>query len=601
MPWSPPPSAAPILVAASVAMPVGHGSRANPKPPMKPTCSIARCVWHIWSAWCLLALGCGNLHAQDPTITRGPTNFWHSVSIGATVTNRVWVIGGYTYQWRLNGTPISWATNYSITLTNVQMADAGPYDVVVTDAVGASVTSDIDELEVNPMFIMITGSPVTTNNIGTWQAAWFDYDNDGYVDLLNGEDHPGRTARDASLYQNNGDGTFRKMTASEVGSLVSAPMASLGGCVWGDFDNDGDPDVWDNARANGGLHWNDGTGRFTQLNVGSLPSGFAGVTGLADYDNDGVLDLTMLGGDPLDLTTVRIQLHHNLGGTNFEEVAISAGIARFSANPPWTGGWGDYDNDGWQDLLCRPLWSPAEPGVLYRNLGDGTFESIDLGSPTYDWEADAGGGLWADYNNDGFLDLFMPHNNGNPHPNFLFRNNLPALGNRDHWLKVKLEGRVSNRAGIGAKVRVQATNGGRTLWQLREISGSSISGSDGPLLIAHFGLGDATNVTTLRIEWPSGIVQEFNDVAADQHLTIVEHEDYPTNALPAIASVSASTNGLSLTIQEPTAGAHYALEGSTDLQNWAMLLGRTSAGGTQSFTDTKTTNYPARFYRVIVP
>jgi hypothetical protein len=276
-------------------------------------------------------------------------------------------------------------------------------------------------------------------------------------------------------------------------------------------------------------------------------------------------------------------------------------ITRFSANPPWTGGWGDYDNDGWLDFLCRPLGSPAEPGVLYRNLGNGTFESIDLGSPTYDGVADANGGLWADYNNDGFLDLFMGHDNGNPHPNFLYTNNLPALGNKNHWLKVKLDGRVSNRAGIGAKVRAQATVGGRTFWQLREISGSSISGADGPLLIAHFGLGDATNVSTLRIEWPSGIVQEINNVAADQHLTIVESQGIPPGPAPALVVANASAAALQLTIQEPAAGARYALEGSTDLEHWAMLLARTSAGGTQSFTDTRTTNYPARFYRVIVP
>jgi hypothetical protein len=122
-----------------------------------------------------------------------------------------------------------------------------------------------------------------------------------------------------------------------------------------------------------------------------------------------------------------------------------------------------------------------------------------------------------------------------------------------------------------------------------------------PLRIAHTSLGDASKVTPLRIEWPSGIVQELSDVAADQHLTIVESQgDYP-GSKPAIASVNFATDGLQLTIQEPGAGWRYAVEGSTDLEHWAMLLARTSTGGTQSFTDTMTTNYPARFYRVIVP
>jgi hypothetical protein len=677
---------------------------------MKPIRSTSRCHALALGLLALFTLDPVPLCAQSLDIYRGPTNFWYAVSPGATVQNQVWVRGGttpYTYQWRFKGDPIPWATNSIITLTNVQVADAGPYDVVVTDAASASVTSNFDELEIDPTFIMITGSPVTTNRIGTWQAAWFDYDNDGYVDLFNGENHPGRTGRDASLYHNNrdgtfsmvtnavttymgqmatgtagdfdndgrldlfitrhttaypdtlyrndgngvftavdsavfntprdnseaaawadydrdgfidllvsngsqfsggstqvntlyrnlGDGTFQKMTANELGSLVSIPMATYGGCVWADFDNDGDPDVWDSGPQNSGLHWNDGQGRFTRLNVGSLPSA-AAVTGVADYDNDGFLDLTMLG-----IAAFRIELHHNLGGTNFEEVAISAGITRFSANPPWTGGgWGDYDNDGWLDFLCRPLGSLAAPGVLYRNLGNGTFESIDLGSPTYDGEGDAAGGLWADYNNDGFLDLFVSHGNGSVHPNFLYANNLPALGNSNHWLKVKLEGRVSNRAGIGAKVRVQATVGGLTFWQLREISGNTIGRADGPLLIAHFGLGDATNVSTLRIEWPSGIVQEFTNQPVDQFRTIVESQDDPPPVpAPAVAVANASAVGLQLTIQEPQAGWRYALEASTDLEHWAMLLARTSTGGTQSFTDTKMTNYPARYYRVIVP
>jgi enediyne biosynthesis protein E4 len=661
----------------------------------------------------LLTLNPALLCAQPLEFFLQPTDFWHTVSPGATVQNRARVTGGtvpYAYQWRFKGDPIAWATKPIITLTNVQPADAGPYDVVVSDGAGASVTSEIDELKVNEAFIMITGSPVTTNSIGTCTAAWFDYDNDDYVDLFNGEDSISSTIRDANLYHNNqdgtfsmvtnavttylgkwssgavgdfnndgrldlfvgrftnqfqnmlyrnddggvftavetrtfnspagnveaaawadydrdgfldllvsngsqisgssgefntlyrnlGDGTFQRMTANEIGSLLSAQVRSVGGCLWGDFDNDGDPDVWDSGYQNGGLHWNDGQGRFTLSNVGSLPTGVSAVTGCVDYDNDGFLDLIMFVGPAAAPETGRIELHHNLGGTNFEEVATSAGITRFCSDIPWPGGWGDYDNDGWLDLLCHPLRS-TEPGVLFRNRGDGTFEAVDIGSPVYDGVAHAGGGAWADFNNDGFLDLFVNHGQGVPHPNFLYRNNLRALGNSNHWLKIKLDGQVSNRAGIGAKVRVHATVHGRTFWQLREISGNAYWTAGGPLLIAHFGLGDATHVTTLRIEWPSGIVQEFQDIAADQHLTMVESQGQYPGPTPAIIVASATTDALQLTLQEPETGWQYALEGSTDLEHWAMLLARTSAGGTQSFTDTRTTNYPARFYRVIVP
>ena len=387
---------------------------------------------------------------RAPTITVQPTNF-ALVSLCGRVANRVIASSGatMTYQWRFNGANMPGQTKSTISLTNVQTANEGDYDVVVANMCG-SITSRVATLTVDPTFTMITGSPVTTNNIGTWHAAWFDYDNDGYVDLFNGENHPGRTIPDASLYHNNrdgtfsmvsnavttyrgqysagavgdynndsrldlfvsrfttaypdtlyrndgdgvftavastifntpqdnsegaawadydgdgfidllvsngsqfsggspqvnalyrnlGDGTLQKMTINEVGSLVSVPMASFGGCVWADFDNDGDPDVWDSGNQNSGLHWNNGQGRFTKLNVGSLPDA-AAVTGVADYDNDGFLDLTVVGPiNPSNPSAPRIQLHHNLGGTDFEEVAVSAGITRFSVNPPWAGGWG---------------------------------------------------------------------------------------------------------------------------------------------------------------------------------------------------------------------------------------------------------------------
>ena len=101
----------------------------------------------------------------------------------------------------------------------------------------------------------------------------------------------------------------------------------------------------------------------------------------------------------------------------------------------------------------------------------------------------------------------------------------PATPN--HWLKVKLEGRASNRAAIEAKDRVKATIAGTSRTQLREIAGNSgYLSREMPRLIAHFGLGDATHVERLSIEWPSGIVQIFTNVVADQMLKVAEHQDY---------------------------------------------------------------------------
>jgi len=278
-------------------------------------------------------------------------------------------------------------------------------------------------------------------------------------------------------------------------------------------------------------------------------------------------------------------LYRNLGGLQFSNVTASA-----ISSPPanclafWPG---DVDNDGWQDLIVYDF-AVVSPAVFYRNNGDGTFTSTNLdGIPPHAINL-----WWGDYNNDGFLDALRTFGPGTR--NLLYRHN----GNTNHWLKVKLDGRASNRSGIGAKVRVQATIGGRTFWQMREISSQGYGANNG--LLAHFGFGDATNAPTLRIEWPSGIVQELPNVAANQFLTVVESQGY-TNTPPAFAGATKDASGLQLAITEPAAGARYVLEASTDLVTWTKLLARTSAGGKCQFTDTHSAEYPQRYYRLQVP
>ena len=120
---------------------------------------------------------------------------------------------------------------------------------------------------------------------------------------------------------------------------------------------------------------------------------------------------------------------------------------------------------------------------------------------------------WADYDNDGFMDVVMANIGGNS----LFHNN----GNTNHWINLKLAGTASNRSAIGAKVRIKAPIGGKTFWQRRDIAGGgSVAGQSD--LRAGFGLGDATNIDTVRIEWPSGTVQELHNVGTNQFLTVTE-------------------------------------------------------------------------------
>ena len=241
--------------------------------------------------------------------------------------------------------------------------------------------------------------------------------------------------------------------------------------------------------------------------------------------------------------------------------------------------------------------------LLFHNRGDGTFEPVDVGSPIRDGRIHAVV-TWADYDNDGFLDLFVGcGETGGLELDHLYRNNGPANGNANHWLKVKLNGQASNRSGIGAKIRVRATIGGKEVRQVREITGNG-SSSGGPGLIAHFGLGDSVQATTVRVEWPSGIVQTLTNVLAGQigqpPLLVTEHQEY-SGAAPAFAGASFAPTGFDLAVAEPAIGIVYVFEGSADLATWTKLMVRTSAGGAYEWVDEQASNQPTCFYRLGVP
>jgi enediyne biosynthesis protein E4 len=175
--------------------------------------------------------------------------------------------------------------------------------------------------------------------------------------------------------------------------------------------------------------------------------------------------------------------------------------------------WGDYDNDGDVDLFIVPGSDENQlhRNRLFRNEGAAGFVEVLEGKPVTDEASGTNWSsahcFWVDYDNDGDLDLYVSVNGWTNNSNLLYRNN----GNANHWLKVALTGRISNRSAIGAKVRVKAVIGGSEVWQLRVISAQAWTQE----LVAHFGLGDAAKVDTLRIEWPSGIVQELKDVDAE--------------------------------------------------------------------------------------
>ena len=571
------------------------------------------------------------------TITRQPTNQW--VSLNAHVTNLVTVSSTappITYRWHgPSGELLTGETNrspvtLSLVLPSIQASQAGGYYVVLSDTNFGPVQSDTTTITVDPTFIKLTEGPVVTEVASSEDARWWDPDGDGWLDLFishlggdsgaalpsffisnadgtfekittnaiaqarkrglasavgdfdndgdddlyySGNAHPGSNEPKCDLFRNDGAGrftavtgpwqsdvdltidctfvdydrdglldifvvnghkatpclyrqtpagTFVKQTATQVGSVMIAPPESYN-AGWADYDNDGDPDLWfENAQGYSRLHRNDGHGFFSLDTPTSFGQSLAGGIGSwGDCDNDGFLDLFV--GGYSETGTPANALYRNLGGSDFTNVAAGAGVG-LTMNG-YASAWGDYDNDGWLDLFVSRwlLTGTDSTKVLFRNRGDGTFESIDVGSPIRDGRQPITV-TWVDYDNDGFLDLFLGC--GEPvERDHLYRNNARGLGNSNHWFKVKLNGQASNRSSIGAKIHVQATIAGKESWQVREINGNGHS-VGGPGLVAHFGLGDSVQATTVRIEWPSGNVQELTDVPAGQAgqaaLTITE-------------------------------------------------------------------------------
>ena len=330
------------------------------------------------------------------------------------------------------------------------------------------------------------------------------------------------------LYRNEGDGTFTVVTR-QVGPLGQIPNKGFQP-LFGDYNNDRYPDIYvaDDANPNL-LYQNRGDGSFVDVSIpsgashsedGGVQSGMGAAFG--DYDNDGDLDIFVTQFSD-DYNT----LYRNEGGRFFLDVSYLAGLGEVSL--PFVG-WGtdffDYDNDGDLDLFVAnghvypavddyPLGtSYAQRNFLFENLGDGKFVEVGAKSGSgLALEKISRGAAFGDYDEDGDLDILILNLDDTP---TLLRNDG---GNQNNWLKISTIGTKSNRNGIGARIKVVTGS----LVQIREIAAgtSFLSQSD---LTAHFGLGEAEQIDLMEIRWPSGIVQEFMDFTANQWLVVSEEE-----------------------------------------------------------------------------
>jgi len=382
----------------------------------------------------------------------------------------------------------------------------------------------------------------------TWSvsAGWFDYDNDGFLDLFvtnyvawtpetevtcqfagkpfycHPRDYKGLPNQ---LFHNNRDGTFTDVSASSgIGDSIGKGM----GVSFGDFNGDGLTDVFvaNDSIANF-LFQNLGNGRFKEV---ALETGVAynaqgkAVAGMGsdfrDFNNDGLDDVALDG-----MYWDGFTLYQNHGKPNFfTDETVSSGVA---LSTPSRTGWGmgmyDFDNDGYKDLFyaashfpgteAQVRASPATPNLVLRNLGNGSFADVSrLAGRDFQHPALFHGAAFADFDNDGRIDIIVTAIDGALR---LFRNVSPESG---HWIALRLVGTRSNRDGLGSRIRL-ILPGGNSEYNHATTSVGYASSSE-PLV--RFGLGPYDYAPEIEVRWPSGRIQRLKDSKADRVLVVRE-------------------------------------------------------------------------------
>jgi hypothetical protein len=394
-------------------------------------------------------------------------------------------------------------------------------------------------------FNTTTYTVTNTTVLPSWSIAAGDYDNNGYNDLIYG----------------SGSGvTFLKANSTGTGYITDRKTQSylVQRTNFVDINNDGKLDAFacdDNAPNR--YYMNDGTNmNHMQGGIGDFPSGGNYASNWVDFDNDGDVDMYLAkcgqGGSGVGGNID--QLFRNNGDGTYTNIAAAANMA--NAEQTWSGAVGDFNNDGWMDVVVGVNSASNGYTNVKKNNGDGTFSSVTAGSG-YDTNTGLGREyVAADFDNDGFLDVlgsgstimfgdgnfhftpnpntyplsavdrpigdlnndgFLDIQNGN---NILFNN-----GNTNHWIKINLQGIQSNRNGIGARIEIYGAWGK----QIRDVqSGTGFQNMS--TITAHFGIGQETLITQIVIKWPSGIVDTLTNQTSNQSLLVVEGSTLGVNS-----------------------------------------------------------------------
>ncbi len=374
----------------------------------------------------------------------------------------------------------------------------------------------------------------------TQTAVWFDYNGDGWLDLFVGNESTGEETAPCELFRNNGDGTFTECAAA-------AGLAVVGfvkGVACGDFNNDGRPDLYLSRLGESNLLFrNDGpktpddkkgAWRFTDVTgtakvaepIHSFPTWFF------DYDNDGWLDLFVSGYFLNDVGSVaadylglphkgeRARLYHNNRDGTFTDVTKETGLYKvllaMGAN------FGDLDNDGFLDFYLGtgdPDFSTLAPNRMFRNANGKCFQDVTTAGG-FGHLQKGHGVSFADLNNDGQQDIYEVMGgaySGDNYRNVLYFN----PGNSNHWITLKLEGVRSNRAAIGARIRVEVdtAQAPRSIYKTVNTGGSFGANP----LRQEIGLAQATSIRLIEIFWPvTGQTQKLRGLEMDRFYKIRE-------------------------------------------------------------------------------
>ncbi|MGF1671432.1 MAG: CRTAC1 family protein, partial [Balneolaceae bacterium] len=389
---------------------------------------------------------------------------------------------------------------------------------------------------------------------GFWAgASWGDYNLDGHLDLYitgyveyfeipvtdeiaNLQEPPSINPsvfepHQNLLYKNNGDGTFTETAAA---SGVANPGGRSLQSIWIDITLNGYPDLYvANDVSDNMLYRNMGDGTFMNISHPAKVADYRGSMGIAagDWDGDGDMDLFIT-----HWIAQENALYNNLqneestsGMIFFRDDADRLGLGQSSLSyVGWATFFFDFDNDGRPDLFVsnghtnqrqdQPTALVGMNDQLYwnRNNEEGFYEISSIAGDYFSKKLVGRGGAYADYNNNGNLDLVINNHNG---PAVLLENQTETDYN---WFQVSLEGTASNRSAIGARMRLITSAG----IQIREV-GSQRSYLSQNSLVQHFGLKNETSVDTLEIIWPGGGKQSFENLPVNQRIHIVKgHKDF---------------------------------------------------------------------------